>query len=57
MKKKIQKKMEETSKIELDRFRVGTTPTVYYIPNFISEEEEKSLLENVNRNQNLKGNS
>ena len=28
---------------ELERFRVGNIPVVYYIPDYISKEEEEKL--------------
>lgn len=37
----------EKRNFDLEQFRVGETSTVYYIPEFISKEEETKLLENV----------
>ncbi len=31
----------------LKAFQVGNIPTAYYVPNYITEEEEKFLLRNV----------
>jgi alkylated DNA repair protein alkB family protein 6 len=33
--------------MELERFRVGLTPTVFYIPGFITDEEQTQLLNHV----------
>jgi len=31
----------------LEKFRVGTLPSVYVVPDYVDEETEKRLLENV----------
>lgn len=36
-----------TKTSKLDKYKVGSIPTVFYIPEFISEEEEELLLKNV----------
>ena len=33
----------------LERFRVGSLPTVYYVPDFVSATEEAALVQEVRR--------
>lgn len=33
----------------LEKFRIGNIPTAFYVPEYVSEEEEKNLLKNVSQ--------
>lgn len=35
------------SKIDIEKFAKGTIPGVYYIPNWITQDEEEAILERV----------
>lgn len=38
---------QATKTVHLDKFIVGSVPTVIYIPNFIGDTEEEQLVKNV----------
>lgn len=39
---------------ELEKYRVGTIPSVYYVPDFLSDDEQERMLEKMqDRRKNL----
>jgi hypothetical protein len=49
---KKKSKFEKRKEINIEEYKLGEISDVYYINEFINKEEEKYLLNEINKNQN-----